>query len=133
MDNEIRLNFPGGLRVEAEIRGFTVATDQPHLQGGGASAPAPFDLFLASIASCAGFYVLSFLRSRHMNMAGTSVVMRTEKNQETRRIDRILIDVRLPAGFPDKYRRAVIKAVDSCAVKKHILEPPEFVITASSG
>lgn len=56
--------------------------------------------------------------------------MKTIKDPETRRIATIRIDVRLPEGFPDKYIPAVRRAVDQCAVKRHILEPPEFVVEA---
>ena len=52
--------FGGGLKVDAEYRGFTIKTDQPFHEGGEGRRPAPFDLFLASLATCAGFYVLAF-------------------------------------------------------------------------
>jgi putative redox protein len=61
---EIKVTFPGGLRVDAEYKGFVIKTDQPVKHGGSGTAPAPFDLFLASIAACAGFYVVAFCRER---------------------------------------------------------------------
>ncbi len=36
-------------------------------------------------------------------------------------IDKVTITVDLPAGFPEKYRFALVKAVDHCTVKAHIL------------
>jgi putative redox protein len=129
-DREIRVTFSGGVKVDAVYKGFVIKTDQPLHQGGENTAPAPFDLFLASIATCAGFYTVAFCRERGIPLEGAGVTMHTEKNLETKMIEKIRIELRLPAGFPEKYLRAVIKAVDYCTVKAHILKPPAFEITA---
>jgi ribosomal protein S12 methylthiotransferase accessory factor len=56
--------------------------------------------------------------------------METTKDPDTRHIVTIRIDVRLPPDFPEKYIPAVKRAVHQCTVKRHILEPPEFVVEA---
>ena len=124
----IEVSFPGGKRVDARYKGFLIQTDQPVYAGGEGTAPAPFDLFMGSIATCAGYYVLAFCLSRGIPMDGIEVAMRMQRNEESKRIDRIDIDVQLPPEFPDKYTRAVIKAVDTCAVKVHMFDPPAFEI-----
>jgi len=129
-EREIQVTFPGGLKVDAVYKGFLIKTDQPVHQGGEGTAPAPFDLFLASIATCAGFYTVAFCRERGIPTENAGVVMRAEKDPETKMISKIRIELRLPAGFPEKYMRAVIKAVDYCTVKAHILKAPAFEITA---
>ena len=126
----VEMSFPGGLEVNAEVKGFTVRTDQPEKVGGGGTAPAPFDLFLASLGTCAGLYVLQFCKKRDIDTSQLGVSMETIKDPETRRIATIRIDVRLPEGFPEKYIPAVRRAVDQCTVKRQILEPPEFVVEA---
>jgi ribosomal protein S12 methylthiotransferase accessory factor len=126
MSMEVR--FPGGLKVGAVYRGQTIATDQPEPAGGEGSAPAPFDLFLASIATCAGFYALAFCQQRDLSTAGLAVTMETVRDPELRRITKIDLHLTLPEGFPEKYRQAIVRAVDQCAVKRHIVDPPEFGI-----
>lgn len=130
MDREMKISLPGGLRVDAEYKGFVIKTDQPAYQGGDGSAPAPFDLFLASIATCAGYYVLAFCNKRGIPTEKAAVVMKTSRNPETKRIEKISIEIQLPPEFPEKYKKAVIKAVDSCSVKIHILNPPAFQVEA---
>lgn len=130
---EIKVSFPGGLRVEAEFKGFVIKTDQPITNGGEGTVPSPFDLFLASIAACAGFYVLAFCRERGIPTEKAGVFMRTEKNPETKMIDKIVIELKLPDEFPEKYKNAVIRSVDSCSVKAHIIKPPAFEIAAKIG
>jgi len=129
-EREIKVTFPGGFRVDAEYKGFTVKTDQPVHAGGDETAPSPFDLFLTSIAACAGYYVLAFCRERGIPTEKAGVVMRTEKNPEVKMIGKILIEINLPPEFPVKYKNAVIKAVDSCTVKALLLRPPAFEISA---
>jgi len=126
----IQVSFPGGVRVNAETKGFVIQTDQPAHEGGTNAAPAPFDLFLASLATCAGYFVLLFCQERRIQTAGLALSMRSEKNPETKMIDRISIEITLPSGFPEKYKNAVIKAADQCTVKRHMLKPPTFAVEA---
>ena len=133
MNKEIKVTFPGGMRVDAEYKGRIIQSDQPVYQGGEGTAPAPFDLFLASIATCSGFYVLAFCQKRGIPIENAFVVMRTERNPERKMIEKIIIEVQLPPEFPEKYKSAVLKAVDTCTVKAHIMNPPEFELNAKIG
>jgi putative redox protein len=122
------VTFPGGKRVDAEFHGFTIRTDQAPRAGGEGSAPEPFHLFLASIATCAGIYVKGFCDSRKIPTEGLGLEMQIDSDPKTHRVTRLVIEIRLPAGFPETHREAVIRAADLCAVKKHMLEPPAFEI-----
>ncbi len=125
MDMEIR--FPGGLVVEAAYKGHVLRTDQSRSAGGGGSAPAPFDLFLASLGTCAGIYALRFCQERDLSTEGLGVALDFVRDPAVGRISEIRIELRLPAGFPEKYRPAILRAVDQCAVKRHLDQPPSFV------
>jgi putative redox protein len=125
---DMKVTFPGGKRVDVEYKGFVIETDQPVYAGGEGKAPAPFDLFLASIAACSGLYVLAFCQNRSIPLDGASVVMRMHKNEKKKMIEKIDIELWVPPGFPEKYEKAVIRSVDSCAVKDHIIDAPDFEI-----
>ena len=127
----LEVTFPGGKKVDAKIGKFVIKTDQAVWAGGEGSAPEPFQLFLASIATCAGIYALSFCQSRKINTEGMFLTMECEWDKERKRYRKFSINLKLPEGFPPKYKGAVIKSMDLCAVKKHMIEPPEFEITAS--
>src|SRR5690242_16184098 len=75
---DTEVTFPGGKRVAANVAGRVIRTDQPASLGGEDSAPAPFDLFLASIATCAGIYVLGFCQARNLSTEGLAVRQRVE-------------------------------------------------------
>ena len=126
----MEIRFPGGLEVEALAGGFSILTDQPASEGGAGAAPSPFDLFLASIGTCAGIYALRFCRQRNLETEGLSLELTAEKGDDARRVAGIRIEIRLPPAFPARYRDAILRAVDQCKVKRHILEPPQFEVTA---
>jgi ribosomal protein S12 methylthiotransferase accessory factor len=124
----IQVNFPGGKRVDAKIGEFNILTDQSVSAGGEASAPEPFDLFLASIATCAGIYALGFCQSRGISSEGMSLSMGYERDDQKKLISHIILHLNLPSDFPEKYRSGVVRAMEQCAVKKHMLDAPEFSI-----
>lgn len=124
MDMEVY--FPGNKRVHARYKGFVIETDQSVNSGGDESAPAPFDLFMASIGTCAGIYVLSFLEQRGLSTEDARVILRSERNPETKLIAKISLEIKLPSDFPPKYKEAVIRAAEMCAVKRHLDNPPIF-------
>ena len=128
MHMELTVTFPGNKKVDAEFKGFTIKTDQPQSAGGDGTAPSPFDLFLASIGTCGGVYVVDFCKSRGISLDGVRLVQTMERNPETHMITDITIRIELPADFPDKYKDSLIRAVDLCTVKKHLMNPPNFVI-----
>jgi putative redox protein len=130
---EIKITFPGGKRVNAEMGGVIIPTDQSVEDGGEGSAPSPFAYFLASLGTCAGIYVLSFCQQRDIATEGMSLSQRMEFGVDEsgkRHLSRVTLDIMLPPGFPEKYRNAVVKTAELCTVKKVISDPPEFVITA---
>jgi len=129
----MKITFPGGLAVNAEVKGFTVKTDQRTDHGGGGTAPEPFDLFLASLGTCAGFYALRFCQQREIPTSGLGLTLTPVRDPEGKRVELVRLDVELPAGFPEKYRDAILRSVDQCAVKRHIMEPPRFEVVETVG
>ena len=117
---EMRVVFPGGDRVDALMGNMVVKTDQ------NGSAPAPFGLFLASIGTCAGIYVLGFCKHRGLPTEGIEIIQRLQMSPVTRMIEQVDLDILVPPEFPEKYHEALIRAASQCAVKKHLEQPPSF-------
>ncbi len=122
---EMQIVFPGGAQVDAISGDMVITTNQD------GSAPAPFGLFLASIGTCAGIYVLSFCTQRGIPTENIRIVQRMSSNPFTRMIDQVELDIQVPPDFPEKYKEAVIRAADQCAVKKHLENPPQFNVHTS--
>lgn len=122
---EMEISFPGGMGVDAKLGGTVIETDQD------GSAPAPFALFLASIGTCAGVYVLSFCKQRGLPTDNIRIIQRLHANPLTRMYNKIELDIQVPSDFPEKYKDALIRAADQCAVKKHLDTPPQFDVYTS--
>jgi len=125
---EMEVVFHGGKKVDANYNGFTIKTDQPIRSGGDGTAPAPFDLFLASIGTCAGIYVLGFCQQRGISTDGVKIIQRMESDPFKRGIGKISLEIQVPAEFPEQYKEAVIRSAELCAVKKYLHDPPSFDI-----
>ena len=121
---EMTIRFPGGARVDAEFGGYTVHTDQPPKAGGDGSAPTPFATFLASIGTCAGIYVLGFCRERGLPTDGIRIVQTRTPDPATGLVSAIRLEIHVPDSFPAKYRPALVRSAEQCAVKKHLEAPP---------
>lgn len=130
MKKSITVSFPGGMRADGETEGITIRTDQSVRNGGEGSAPEPFQLFLASIATCAGIYALDFCHVRKISAEEMELTMECDFDPAGGICSKIRLDLKLPEGFPEKYKKAVIRVMDLCAVKKNIINPPEFEIMA---
>lgn len=125
---EMEIRFPGGKKIEALFDNEIVKTDQPITDGGSGSAPSPFSLFLASIGTCSGYYVLSFCQKNNIPTEKITLRIHFLRNPTTHLIENIQIDIRVPPEFPMKYKKAVIKAAELCTVKRHLEQPPQIHI-----
>lgn len=123
---EMEILLPGEGRADAIYKGRAIATDQE------GSAPAPFDLFLASVGTCTGIYVSRFCRKRNIPTDDIRILQRMTVHPRTDRVERIEVEICLPDGFPEKYREAVVRAAQSCTVKKHLDTPPALEVRTST-
>jgi ribosomal protein S12 methylthiotransferase accessory factor len=132
MNKTMKVAFPGGVRADVTVGGHTIRTDQPVEYGGEDSAADPFDLFLASLAACAGFYALRFCQARDLPPDGLQVTLDTVQDPESKLHSHLRIGIRLPDGFPEKYHGPIMRAVNACSVKKHLANPPEIEVSVSN-
>ena len=127
----MEITFDGGKIVTAHSHGHIIRTDQPHDSGGTDSAASPFELFLASIGTCAGIYVKSFCDNRKIDTANIKIIQTADYDKVTGLPVNIKIDIKLPSDFPESYKEAVIKSAELCKVKKTIANPPVFKVITS--
>jgi len=129
----MRIVFSGGKRVDALYKGFTIRTDQPENVGGENSAPSPFDLFLASLGTCAGYYVLAFCQRKSLPTDKITLTLSAVRDEASHGITRIEIHIALPSDFPMDYVDACARAAEQCAVKSHLRDALRVGISARRG
>jgi ribosomal protein S12 methylthiotransferase accessory factor len=123
---EMIIDFPGGSRVDAHFRDHTIPTDQPPTD----SAPMPFEVFLASIGTCAGIYVLGFCKQRNLPTEGMRIVQRNHAAPNGM-MEKIDLEIQVPSTFPPQYYDALVRTAELCKVKKTLEHPPRFAVTAT--
>ena len=133
MNNQIKTTFVEGLKIRTSVGKWDILTDQPVKDGGDDSAPNPFQLFLASLASCAGYYALTFCTSRKISTQGLGLDMFYTWDKKEKRVIRMNFEIELPEDFPEKYQDALVRAVEACTVKKHLAQPPEMKVYFRTG
>ena len=122
----VEVTFPGDKKIDAQIAGHSIPTDQSERNGGENTAPEPFQLFLASIATCAGIYAKSFCDQRDLPAPrGLEMDLARGGDGLLSRLDLVL---HVDADFPDKYDSAIIRSMELCAVKKQLREEIETSI-----
>ena len=129
MSSELVVTFPGNRRVDARIGAHLIRTDQPAASGGDDGAPSPYDLFLASIGTCAGVYVVGFCQKRQLPTDRLRLRQVNEFDPESGVLASVALTIEVPPDFPEKYREALVRVADQCAVKRDLQAHPAFQVT----
>lgn len=124
MDIEIKIK--DGFKLEAQLNGHTIKSDQAKESGGTGTAPNPFEYFLASTGLCVAHYVNAFCKQRDIDSSRIAVLENISRDAQGK--INISFTIQTPSDFPDKYKEAVIKAASGCAVKKAIQEGINFEV-----
>lgn len=127
--SRVVVTLPGGRRVDAQVGQHVVHTDQPKESGGDDAAPSPFDLFLASMGTCAGIFVQGFCAKRGIPYQDIRVLEHLGYDEDGV-LNAVDFEIQLAPGFPAKYREAIVKVVEQCSVKRAILSQPSFRVRA---
>lgn len=125
----MEITFCGNKKINAAYNGFDIKTDQPVSAGGEGTAPAPFDLFLASLGTCAGIFAVSFMQGRGLSTEGFKINLDFDWDRDAHLIKKIGMRLTLPKDFPEQYKAALIKSIELCTVKRHLAAPPAFEIS----
>ena len=125
----MKIYFAGKKKVYADFNGYTVQTDQGIQSGGEADFPEPFQLFLASLGTCAGIFVKGFCDQRGIPTDHIYLTQEHQFNHEKRMLGKIDIVIYIPAGFPEKYEPALVQTASLCTVKRHLKEEIEITVS----
>src|SRR5262245_61268414 len=127
---EIIVRLTGGRRVDAELNGHHVLTDQPRSNGGEDTAPSPFQVFLASLGTCAGIFVQGFCAKRGIPYEDIRLIERPTYGA-TGALESVELEVQLPPDFPANYQEPLLRVIDQCSVKRVLQSPPRFTSRVS--
>lgn len=129
---EIEVFFEGKKQVNAKVGNHIIKTDQPIYGGGEDQAPSPYELFLASMATCAGIFVKGYCDNRNIPTEGITLTQSHRFDEKGYAVG-IDIMIHLPEGFPEKSVESVIHVANLCKVKQQLSNPPQMSVNAKIG
>lgn len=128
--HRMRVRYGGGDSLEIEVRDHVVVTDQPVGDGGEDRGPTPTELFVASLASCMGFYAERFLRRNEIPADGLEIdVGFSMATQRPIRVSAIEVDVTLPRAVPEAMRKPLERVMQACTVHNSLHDAPTVELT----
>ena len=128
---ELTVNYLGDVQFEAEARGHKIVCDQPFDNGGADEGMTPPEFLLASLATCAGFYAVQYLKVRNLATEGVKVKVACDKVLGPARLDNFVVTIETPCVLSDKDVEGVRRAAEKCLVKNTMLIPPAMSVVIS--
>ncbi|KKR31818.1 MAG: hypothetical protein UT63_C0059G0001 [Candidatus Gottesmanbacteria bacterium GW2011_GWC2_39_8] len=125
---EMTISYKEGEKFIASCRGHEITIDQPLDNGGKDEGPTPPELFIASLGSCIGVYVLAYCKNAKINTEGMAINVKWEKAKDPDRIGTIKVDIKLPEDV-GKRKAALLKVAEHCLVHNTITHLPIIEIT----
>lgn len=121
---EMIVNYLGDAQFEAEARGHKIICDQPLDNGGADEGMTPPEFLLASLATCAGYYAVQYLKTRKLPSEGLTVHISAAKAMQPARLDQFQISIEAPGALEEKDLEGMRRSAEKCLVKITLLNPP---------
>jgi putative redox protein len=128
---ELTIKYLGGHRFETIAHGHRLVSDQPLENGGTDIAVTPPELFLFSLATCAGYYAAEYLNVRALPSEDLEVRVSGVKGDRPPRFISINLEVAAP-GLNKRHRDGILRAVESCLISNTLIHPPTLDVKVAS-
>jgi putative redox protein len=124
---EATVQYLEGVKFDVAVRGHHIVCDQPVENKGEDAGIAPPEFLLASLATCAGYYALEYLKTRSLPTAGLSVHVSAGKLKQPARLGNFRIEVST-AEMEARHVDGVLRAVKSCLIHNTLLHAPAIEV-----
>ena len=117
----------GAFRFEVSARTHSIICDQPLESGGADAGMSPPEFLLASLATCAGYYAVQYLKTRALTVQGLSIRVSAEKAQQPTRLASFEIEVIAP-GLDPRHDAGLLRSVKACLIHNTLRGQPNIDI-----
>ena len=126
---EMKIAFRSGKKFVATCRGQQIITDQPEEKEGHDQGMTPPEVFIASIGSCIGVYVLNYCKTADINPIDMILSVDWQQTKNPARISKIKVNIKLPKGEIKDRSEAILRVAHHCLLHQTLLQPPEMEIS----
>ncbi len=129
METILHMTYPGGnKRVDTHVGDFVISTDSSKDNDGDGLFPSPGQIFKAGLGACTASTVRGYCRNNNLPLP-LGVVVTMHQNDDTGMVEKVEIEIQVPADFPEDRKQALLRSAEACTVKKYWLNFPEFHTT----
>ena len=121
---EVQVEHLGAVQFEIKARQHTLICDQPLDSNGDDEGMTPPELLLASLASCAAFYAVDYLKRNNILEDGVKARVTAEKVKGPFRLDNFKIELEIPGGIQENHLKGLEDAVHRCLIHNTLLHAP---------
>ena len=125
---EVTVKHLDQVRFSIQAREHTIICDQPADNGGDNTGMTPPELLLASLASCAAFYAVQYLKTRNLANEGIEVKVTAEKLKPPARLGNFIIQVISPVSLTEEQAQGLTRSVHQCLIHNTLLSPPSITL-----
>lgn len=125
---EVVVEHLGDVQFEIKARQHTIICDQPPDNHGFDEGMTPPELLLASLASCAAYYAVDYLKRNHIPQERVRTRVTAEKVKAPFRLDNFQIHVHVSAELDEKHSSGLEDAVHRCLIHNTLLQPPKMEV-----
>ena len=129
---ETSVKVLSGVKFEVNARSHKAVCDQPVEAGGTDAGMTPPELFLASIATCAAYYAVQYLKVRNLSTEDVNIRVTADKAMNPPRIGSIRIEVDSAFADDERHRDGLRRAVEKCLIHNTLLHPPTIEIAVQT-
>ena len=123
--SQITVRHEAADRFRIAVRGHEVVVDQPQ---SGDAGPTPTELFVASLAACAGFYARRFLARHGVADGDLTVDADFVWSADHARVSGIRLRLSSRGGIAPEVVATLARVVEKCTVHESIRIAPDFAV-----
>ena len=128
----MKVAYRGGKKFLVACRGQQLTVDQPANKEGTDAGMTPPELFIASIATCMGVYVVNYCKNANINANDMTLSISWEQANDPARVSSITVDIDMPKISTHERDNAIVKVAEHCLVHNSITAPPQITINLVS-
>ncbi len=129
---EVIAQYQGGVKFDVDARGHRIVCDQPVSNGGADEGMTPPEFLLASLASCAGFYAVQYLKARGLPADDLKVRVVAEKALKPARLANFRVEISMRELDP-AHEEGVLRAAKACLIHHTLLGAPQIDVAVQAG
>lgn len=129
----LAVKYLEGTKFEVTCRSHRIITDQPESENGTDQGMTSVELLIASLASCATYYAMTFLRRRIPDLTGLEVRSRWQYSEDPHRVGAIHLTIVSPQVLTEPERRGLLRSIEHCTVENTLKHPPKIRLDVTLG